>query len=196
MTRYEIQTLTYVDGWTNVSHDEDGNPLTFATEDEACDDLLNMFDHMVASGMDFDRDDYRVVEAPEPGSLAAFRATRTLHSDFILDSDEGDTPMRYVYADRLFINVLDNGRFVMPLPISEVESDDLAALEEGLWFYATPYDAMLEGDDIDAYVRGYCMMHDITCDGDVFGLYFTEDRPYRADEVDMLILDAARIYNL
>ena len=65
--RYEVQTRTMMDGWVNAWSDDDGRPLTFATEMEAEAEILDLLAGVrqaVAAGdmaEEYDRADYRVV---------------------------------------------------------------------------------------------------------------------------------------
>jgi len=60
MTRYAILTDTFCTGWVNCSTGEDGYPLTFATLQEAKEELE---DHLSNSeGLDLNPEDYKIVE--------------------------------------------------------------------------------------------------------------------------------------
>lgn len=60
MTRYAILTDTFCTGWVNCSTGEDGYPLTFATLQEAKEELE---DHLSNSeGLELDPEDYKIVE--------------------------------------------------------------------------------------------------------------------------------------
>ena len=60
MTRYAILTDTFCTGWVNCSTGEDGYPLTFATLQEAKEELE---DHLSNSeGLDMNPEDYKIIE--------------------------------------------------------------------------------------------------------------------------------------
>lgn len=65
--RWEVQTHTVIDGWTNCWSDGDGKPTTFATRAEAEKELKEFLDDVNSQGMGYDLEDYRVVEV-DPGT--------------------------------------------------------------------------------------------------------------------------------
>ena len=60
MTRYAILTDTFCTGWVNCSTDDDGYPLTFATLQEAKEELE---DHLSNSeDLELDPEDYKIIK--------------------------------------------------------------------------------------------------------------------------------------
>ena len=59
--RYEVQTSTICDGWTNCWHDEHDAPLTFATRKAAAAALAEHLADCAEAGMDYSAEDYRIV---------------------------------------------------------------------------------------------------------------------------------------
>ena len=58
--KYEVQT-NFGDDWENVWHD--GEELTyFDTVEDAQEEIDDMIEEMELVGMDYDRNDYRIVE--------------------------------------------------------------------------------------------------------------------------------------
>ena len=60
MTRYAILTDTFCTGWVNCSTGEDGYPLTFATLQEAKEELEDHFSN--SEGLELYPEDYKIVE--------------------------------------------------------------------------------------------------------------------------------------
>lgn len=125
---FQILHHTFVDGWTNVSHDEDGQSLMFETYAEAADELRDLFESMDKAGMEVDVEDY------------------------VITDDES--------------NRVD----------------------------------LLRDDDIDAHVRLYCCIADITVDGDIFGHYFQGEfdpaNGLTPAQIEQAVTDAATTFNL
>jgi hypothetical protein len=62
--KYEVQTSFGRGNWENVWHD--GEELTyFNSPEEAQEELEDMFEEMELVGMDYDRDDYRIMPVAE-----------------------------------------------------------------------------------------------------------------------------------
>ena len=63
MAIYEVQTLTFVDGWENCWH-EDDKLQTFPSAEKAQEAIDEFFDDLKDAGMadDYTREDYRVVK--------------------------------------------------------------------------------------------------------------------------------------
>jgi hypothetical protein len=62
--KYEVQTNFGNDNWENVWHD--GEELTyFDTVEEAQEEIDDMIEEMEEQGMDYDRDDYRIMPVAE-----------------------------------------------------------------------------------------------------------------------------------
>ena len=61
MSKYEVQTNFRNDNWENVWHD--GKDLAyFASPEDAQAEIDDMIEEMELVGMDYDRNDYRIVE--------------------------------------------------------------------------------------------------------------------------------------
>jgi hypothetical protein len=59
--KFEVQTRFGIGNWENVWHD--GEELTyFNSPEEAQEELEDMFEEMELQGMDYDRDDYRIMQ--------------------------------------------------------------------------------------------------------------------------------------
>jgi hypothetical protein len=70
MTKYVIETDTFVTGWVNCSTDEDGYPLAFDTREEAQDELgIHLFmlglECDLGNIEDVNPEDYRITEVTE-----------------------------------------------------------------------------------------------------------------------------------
>lgn len=53
---YQVLTRTYVDGWANLWHDDDGVPWVFDTVEEAQAEIDDLLQEMP----DYDAEDYRI----------------------------------------------------------------------------------------------------------------------------------------
>ena len=66
MSIYEVQHFTLCDGWINtwsdISEDGDETPSLFETEEEALHALNDLQEDSRVYGMDFDREQYRIVK--------------------------------------------------------------------------------------------------------------------------------------
>lgn len=49
---------------------------------------------------------------------------------------------------------------------------------------------------LDSFVADYCAKNGIDCDGDVFGLFFSDKNEYSAIEAEEIIELAAKTYSL
>ena len=72
--RYEVRHYTFCEGWVNNAEDEDGNPVTFATAEEAqasIDDFFSEIESQIASGerepdAGYGREEFAVCVVGEP----------------------------------------------------------------------------------------------------------------------------------
>lgn len=57
---WEIQRRLMGNQWENTSTDENGDPLTFNTEEEAKEELQELMQDLEDAGMDYDASDFKV----------------------------------------------------------------------------------------------------------------------------------------
>lgn len=62
VTRWEVQEDTVVDGWTNTWRDEQGELQRFDSRDDAEAELDTFMVDVELDGLDYDRENYRVVQ--------------------------------------------------------------------------------------------------------------------------------------
>ena len=58
--KYEVQTR-FGDNWENVWHDDTTTLTYFDTVEEAQEEINDLIEEMELVGMDYDRDDYRIM---------------------------------------------------------------------------------------------------------------------------------------
>jgi hypothetical protein len=62
MSKFEVQTNFGNDNWENVWHEGFDELVVFDTAEEAQAEIDDMIEEMELVGMDYDRNDYRIVE--------------------------------------------------------------------------------------------------------------------------------------
>ena len=66
--KYEVQTR-FGDDWENVWHDDTTTLTYFDTVEGAQEEIDDLIEEMELQGMDYDRDDYRIMPVAELGDL-------------------------------------------------------------------------------------------------------------------------------
>lgn len=122
-------------------------------------------------------------------SFAEFQATKKAQNDSEVISkafpDHKDELVSYyVYDDWLLIAELPNKKFKLEAMRGGKESFEITSLEERLWAGThlfsvnapDPSDIYLGDDqnDLDSFIRGYCDMMNVECDGDELGAIFSD----------------------
>jgi hypothetical protein len=106
----------------------------------------------------------------------------------------------FIYLGCDYVMSYAGGVYSVLLGNMEHLTRSLDEAEEVLWanHHVGEHKVMLEGNDLDVFVRGYCALRHYRVDGDVFGMAFhdADDHRYHPGRAREIIEEYVKIYDL
>lgn len=111
---------------------------------------------------------------------------------------------RYVYTTEKADGVIDphpdpmKYKYLLTIRGEQWESDNLEYLEKILWacLILSKDPKELEGENLDAFIQGWCSAHHIRIDGDIFAQAFTRIEPWSPEEARSMLSKLSEVHGL